>query len=164
MKNKEELIWSYLDGQLEAEDRTRVEKALETDPAFKELFLQSELLHQQLETMESEVPSMRFAQNVMDRLPAVKELATGPLVSVKWLRSFYGSTVTLLILLVGSTLALFPASASSEDPYAERMVDTIQSVFNYIPNNLLLMTGIVLVSLLTLLTLDRWLQKRFQAS
>lgn len=164
MKNQEELIWQYLDGQLEAGDRARVEKALETDPAFKELYLQSELLHRQLGAVEAEAPSMRFAQNVMDKLPAVQELATGPLVSVKWLRSFYGSTATLLILLVGSTLTFFPASTTSDVPTADRLADTIQSVFNYIPNNLLLMTGIVLVSLLALLSLDRWLQNRFQGS
>jgi anti-sigma factor RsiW len=163
MNKQEELIWRYLDGQLEAEDVARVEAALETDQAFKELFLQSQVLHQNLGAIEAEVPSLRFAQNVMDRLPLVKDLATGPLVSIKWLRTFYGGVIALLLALFGSSLALVPAS-STPDPQVTRWVDTVRSVFDVVPANMLLMAGIILISLLVLLSLDRWLQNRFHRS
>lgn len=163
MNKQEELIWRYLDGQLSPEEVAGVETSLETDQAFKELFLQSQLLHQNLGTMEPEVPSLRFAQNVMDHLPLVKDLATHPLVSIKWLRSFYGGVIALLVVLFGSSLALVPAS-STPDPQVERLVDTVHSLFDFIPTNMLLMAGIILISLLVLLSLDRWLQNRFHRS
>lgn len=163
MKNKEELIWTYLDGQLNAEDRARVETALETDPSFKELFLQSQLLHKNMQVMEAEGPSLRFTQNVMDRLPTVKNLATGPLVSMKWLRSFYGGVIALIALLLGSTAALVPVS-STQAQSAEEMIDRVNSIFGIIPANMLFMAGIIIISLLILLSLDRYLENRFNHS
>ncbi|PHN06681.1 anti-sigma factor family protein [Flavilitoribacter nigricans] len=164
MSEREDLIWKYLDGQLDADDRKRVEDTLETDPSFRELYMQSEVLHQNLGALETEIPSMRFAQNVMDSLPAVRELATGPLVSVKWLRSFFGGTIALLLAFFSSGVAIAPAATAQENHRIDRMIDRFYALFELIPANIMIMAGIIMISLLVLLSLDRWLQKRFLRS
>lgn len=164
MKNQEELIWQYLDGQLDASERARVEQALETDPSFRELMLQSKVLHRELNEIETELPSMRFTQNVMDRLPAVKELATGPLVSLTWLRSFYGSLLTLTTVLVGGSVAFMPVNTAAENPQVDRLVDKLYALLSHLPDHFLIMAGTVTICLLLLLYLDRWLQRKFRTS
>lgn len=164
MNNKEELIWNYLDGQVSEDERLQIEQTLKDDEAFRELFLQSRLVHQNLQKMEAEGPSLRFAQNIMDRLPAVRNLATGPLISTKWIRTFYGRVFATLLILVAGIAWLSPPSTGMADAQAEDIIGNVRSVFDLLPANALLLPGIIVISLLLLLFLDRWLQQRFQRS
>ena len=78
MKKKEDLIWDYLDGTCTPEERIMVDQKLANDPAFHQLFLQSQALHKNLQQIEVETPSMRFSQNVMDKLPPVRNGTVTP--------------------------------------------------------------------------------------
>lgn len=164
MKSKQEnLIWRYLDQEASSEERSEVERLLLVDEVFKEQFLGCQVLQQKLEEMETEAPSMRFVQNVMDRLPPVRSLATTPLISVKWLRTFFGGILAILSIALGSSI-LLPTPDNLEVSAKDRLVSLLNPLLEIIPANMLMMAGIISTGLLLLLLLDRWLQARFMRS
>ena len=163
MKNTEDIIWRYLDDQAGPEERLQVAQLLETDAAFREQFLQSQVLHRQLRDLEAEGPSMRFSQNVMERLPAVSDLAVGPLISRRWLKLFFAGMATIIVLMSGSGWLLFPESGGV-DQQAESLADRINALFGVLPGGALVLGGIVFLSLALLAALDRWLQSRLHRS
>ena len=80
--NHSELLWKYIDGQCTPEEVSRVERLLAEDAGFKREWAQRHKLHQHLRLEELEQPSMRFARNVMDRLPNLyRKLDIRPLIS-----------------------------------------------------------------------------------
>jgi anti-sigma factor RsiW len=162
-RTTEDMIWAYLDGTSSAEERQQIDQLLTTDQAFREEFKKSELLHRQLQDMEAEMPSLRFAQNVMDRLPAVKDLATSPLVSVKWMRSFGFTFMSLLLVFWGGSTLLVPGNVAFARDTNEmvRLLEWIAQLTAKGTSGPLLFLGIVFISMLCLLFLDRWLQARF---
>lgn len=160
MKPTEDLIWDYLDGLATADEGRQVETQLAEDTAFRELFLESQRLHSELQRLEPAVPSMRFAQNVLDKLPPVRQLAVEPLVSKRWLRVFNFGIFGLIALILGGTAGPLTQSHAAFEP-ANRILDLFFGLFEHIPPGVLLMGGIVTLALLALLLLDRWLQTRF---
>ncbi len=67
-RNIEERLWEYIDGLASAEEKSVIEKLLETDAAWKAKY--NELLHvnQLLQSSDLEAPSMRFTKNVMEEI------------------------------------------------------------------------------------------------
>lgn len=164
MNKREDLIWDYLDGKASPEERNWVETQIETDDAFREQFQRCQVLQQNLQLLEPEVPSMRFSQNIMDKLPAVSSLATGPLVSTRWMRLFFGGALGIIVLITGGGGFLFSPQFSSWDAQIDRVIDRSTAIFNYIPENMVILGGIIVTSLFLLIFLDRWLQTRFSRS
>ena len=79
MKPIKERLWEFIDGTCSAEEKISIEKLLQADPAVKQLYEEFLSLSGNLKSMEMDEPSMRFAQNVMDRIafePAPKPLVT----------------------------------------------------------------------------------------
>jgi hypothetical protein len=66
--NMEERLWSYIDGHSTAEERSVIERLLETDAAWKAQYQELLTIQQALHGSELEMPSMRFTQNVMDQI------------------------------------------------------------------------------------------------
>jgi hypothetical protein len=64
----EERLWNYIDGTAAADEKTVIEKLLETDTAWKTKY--HELLHvnELLRSSELEAPSLRFSKNVMEEI------------------------------------------------------------------------------------------------
>ena len=161
MKKIEDIIWDYLDGECTPEEKAILEQKLATDQVFQQLFLQSQVLHKNLQEVEVESPSMRFSQNVMDKLPPIRNLATAPLVSKRWLRIFGSSIASLVLFFFGGSLSLI-TPASSQGSSSHWILDFFSSIFNYLPANTLFFSGIITAALLSLLFLDRWLERRFR--
>lgn len=67
-QNMEERLWSYIDGHSSAEERSVIDRLLETDAAWKAQYQELLTIQQSLKESELEMPSMRFTQNVMDRI------------------------------------------------------------------------------------------------
>jgi hypothetical protein len=72
-KNMEELIQSYLDGEVSSEQRAFIEEKIATDKIWKKsyegLLSVHQMLTDNLETME---PSMRFTKNVMEEIAGME--------------------------------------------------------------------------------------------
>jgi hypothetical protein len=64
----EEHIWDILDGEASPEMRAQHEAQLLADASYRTTFVQCEQLHRQLLNLPLESPSMRFTENLMERL------------------------------------------------------------------------------------------------
>ena len=71
----EEHIWEILDGEASSEMLVQHEAQLLTDETYRTAFVQCAQLHRQLLNLPLESPSMRFTENLMERLAPEKRTA-----------------------------------------------------------------------------------------
>lgn len=71
----EEHIWDILDGEASSEMRVQHETQLLADESYRTTFVQCEQLHRQLLNLPLESPSMRFSENLMERLAPERRTA-----------------------------------------------------------------------------------------
>jgi magnesium-transporting ATPase (P-type) len=64
----EERLWNFIDGTVAADEKSVIEKLLETDSEWKVKY--HELIHvnEMLKSSELESPSLRFSKNVMEEI------------------------------------------------------------------------------------------------
>lgn len=67
-QNIEEKLWLYIDGQLPPQEKSVIEKLLETDAAWKAKYRELLEVNQLLRSSELDAPSMRFTKNVMEEI------------------------------------------------------------------------------------------------
>jgi len=102
MKPIEERLWEFIDGTSSADEKISMEKLLQTDPAVKQLYEEFLSISNSLQAMELEEPSMRFTQNVMDRIAL--EHAPKPLVTkidkriINFITGFFILTLGTLVI------------------------------------------------------------------
>lgn len=70
MMNIEVRLWDYVDGFCSDEERSTIEKLLQSDPAVKIKYEELLLLQQQLKSVELDEPSMGFKNRVMEQVLA----------------------------------------------------------------------------------------------
>lgn len=153
----EQLIWRYLDGECDPEEQRTVASRLETDPAFRAAWAERRALHLRLQAVEAEQPSLRFVQNVMDRLPL--SLRIEPLVSRRQWRNWLTGAAAFLLALLGLTWSLPPTAAggTAVEPYLQPFNEFVLGL----PQQLLALTGALGIGFLVLVWLDRKLKARF---
>ncbi len=66
--NTEERLWNYIDGTAMADEKTVIEKLLETDSAWKAKYHELLQVNELLKSSELDAPSMRFSKNVMEEI------------------------------------------------------------------------------------------------
>ena len=67
-QNIEQQLWAYIDGISSDEERTTIEKMLQSNLEWKNKYHELLELQQLLNTTELEQPSMRFTKNVMEKI------------------------------------------------------------------------------------------------
>lgn len=67
-QNIEQKLWAYIDGISSDEERTTIEKMLQSNLEWKNKYHELLELQQLLNTTELEQPSMRFTKNVMEKI------------------------------------------------------------------------------------------------
>ena len=157
-------FWDLLDGELSAEEQAALEQQIQADEAALSAQAERQLLHQELHKIEAEQPSMRFAKNIMERLPNLyRRLTIQPLVSPATLRIIIGSFslfvlgyVMIAILVVRN----LPKSESAVHPIAS----TFYSVFSSTSSNTISMLFGLSFGFILLLALDQWLKKVFKTN
>ena len=70
----EEHIWDILDGEASSDMRAQHEAQLLADASYRTTFVQCEQLHRQLLNLPLESPSMRFTENLIERLAPERRL------------------------------------------------------------------------------------------
>lgn len=64
----EERLWGFIDGTANSQEKTVIEKLLQTDAEWKARYSELLELNKLLQSSELESPSMRFSKNVMEEI------------------------------------------------------------------------------------------------
>ena len=64
----EERLWNYIDGAASSQEKSIIDKLLESDTAWKTKYSELKELNRLLQSSELEAPSMRFSKNVMEEI------------------------------------------------------------------------------------------------
>lgn len=66
--NMEERLWSFIDGAVSAEEKTVIEKLLDSDTAWKAKYYELLEVNKLLQSSGLDAPSLRFTKNVMEEI------------------------------------------------------------------------------------------------
>ena len=67
-RNIEERLWDYIDGFSSSEERSVIDKLVQSDAEWKAKYHELLETHQLLQSSELEAPSLRFTKNVMEEI------------------------------------------------------------------------------------------------
>lgn len=67
-QNIEDRLWEYIDGATFGEEKTAIEKLLESNQEWKEKYRELLEIHQLVHSSALEEPSLRFTKNVMEEI------------------------------------------------------------------------------------------------
>lgn len=155
----EEQLWNYIDGSCTEEEKEQIEHALPDNEELRLALAERMTLHQALQKIEAEEPSMRFVQNIMEQLPNIS-FTLPQLVPPKLRRGFLLAMTTLSAAIFLLVLNL-PESATSpgteSTPYVSQWVEWTTTVVN---SPITMIVGCLGLSFLLLTFLDRYLKKR----
>ncbi len=156
--NRSELLWKYIEGQCSPEEQQEVERLLAEDAAFKLEWAQAHQLHHALQQQAAEQPSMRFAKNIMERLPALyRKLSIQPLLSPRAKRAFAGLLGLFLAAYFYFAYQYLQANpGSAADSPLDKLADTLLSL----PMTVMSLLAALSCAFLLLAWLDRRLKKR----
>ena len=103
-ENIEERLWNFIDGSSSADEKTLIEKLLESDAEWKARYQDLLEVNNMLHSSEIDAPSMRFTKNVMEEIsklhiaPATKSYINKKII---WGISFFFITLIVGFLIYG---------------------------------------------------------------
>jgi hypothetical protein len=162
--NMEERLWEYIDGLGSHEEKSTIEKLVDTNQQWKEKYHELLELHQLVQASALEEPSLRFTKNVMEEIakyqiaPATKTYINN--------RVIWGIGTFLVIMVVGFLIYGFgqmdlTGGGSSNLNLVDFSKIDYSKFFNNTYVNIFMMINVVL----GLVLLDRYLdskKKKFQ--
>ncbi|HKO81997.1 MAG TPA: hypothetical protein VJU78_16435 [Chitinophagaceae bacterium] len=157
-QSPEERLWDYIDGLSSPQEKTVIEKLLESDAEWKARY--NELLDVQklLHSSELEVPSMRFTKNVMEEIsklhiaPATKTYINKNI--IRGLATFF-ITIIVGFIIYGAGQIDWTIQGDSKVPIDFTKVD-YSKMFNNDWVNAFMMINVIL----GLFLLDRYLANK----
>ena len=162
-QNIEQQLWSYIDGFSSNEERSAIQKLIETNLEWKNKYQELNEMHQLLNAAELDQPSMRFTKNVMEEIaklhiaPATKNYINKKII---WGIAGFFLTLISVFLIYGFAQVDWNLQDNSK-PFIDLSTVDIGKFFN---NNFV--NGFMMVNvLLGLVLLDRVLankRKKFQ--
>lgn len=153
-------LWAFIDGQCEKEEAEAIKTGLGSDPELKAEWASRMKLHQSLQKMEAEQPSLRFVRNIMDKLPKLyQKLSIQPIVKPIWVRL---TAVGFLVFLVGyvAIVNYYVAATGLEVHFT--FVDRLQQLLEELPFRIFVIFTATITGLALITVLDQFLKKRFQ--
>jgi anti-sigma factor RsiW len=126
----EEQLWNYIDSSCSEEEKQQIEQALPDNEELRLALAERMALHQALQKIEAEEPSMRFAQNIMDKLPNIS-FTLPQLVSPKLRRGFILAMTSLSVGIVVLVFNLPEASTTSgteTTPYVSQWIELTTTI------------------------------------
>ncbi|MGB5028328.1 MAG: hypothetical protein WBO38_07485 [Chitinophagaceae bacterium] len=103
-RNIEERLWEFIDGHSSLEEKTVIERLLQTDVEWKAKYSELLEVNEMLQSSELEAPSMRFTKNVMEDIakmhiaPATKSYINKRII---WGIGLFFMTMLVAILIYG---------------------------------------------------------------
>ena len=162
----EQQLWEYIDGISSTEEKSSIEKLLETNLEWKNKYNELLQVNQLLKSSELEQPSLRFTKNVMDSIakyhiaPATKEYINN--------RIIWGIGIFFLTMIIGFIVYGFgQVNWSSGQPGTNSLgVDTSKIDFSQFFSNTYVNVFMMINIVIGLALLDRVLankRKQFKA-
>jgi len=160
-QNIEQQLWSYIDGFSSKEEKSAVEKMIESNLEWKNKYHELLEVHQLINSAELEHPSMRFTKNVMEEIaryhiaPATKNYINKKIV---WgIGAFFITVVTgFLIYGFGQVDWTTNDGTSTTEKYIDLGKVDFSKIFNNNFVNAFMMVNVVL----GLVLLDRFLANK----
>ncbi len=157
----EERLWSYIDGFGEANERSAIEKLLQSNVEWQSKYKELLDVHQLLKQSELEEPSMRFTRNVMEEIAKLQIApATKNYINKKIINSLGAFFVTMVVGFLVYGFAQLDWSAATSGNSTSLPIDfgklDFSKFFSNTYVNILIMINIVL----GLVLLDRYLNKK----
>lgn len=162
-QNIEQQLWSYIDGDSSSEERSLIDKLLQSNLEWKNKYNELLEIHQLMKAAELEQPSLRFTKNVMEKIaqysiaPATKNYINK--------RIIWGIATFFITLITGFLIYGFAQIDWNAQGDTSLPVDLSQVDFSKIFNNNFV-NGFMMVNvLLGLVLLDRILankRKKYQ--
>lgn len=154
----EERLWDYLDGVSSAEEKTIIEKLLETNAEWQAKYREVLEVQQLIRSSELEEPSMRFTKNVMDEISRLHIApATKTYINKNIIRgiSFFFITMIAGFLVYGFAQIDWTTQGDSESVIDISKID-ISKFFNNTYMNIFMMINLIL----GLFLVDRYLSNK----
>ena len=158
-QNIEQKLWSYIDGLSSNEEKSAIEKLLESNLEWKKKYHELLEVHQLMKDADLEQPSLRFTKNVMEEIaklhiaPATKNYINKKII---WGIAAFFLTVIAGFLIYGFGQIDWSASNSTTDKYIDFSKVDLSKFFNNNFVNAFMMVNV----LLGLVLLDRFLANR----
>ncbi|HEV8283306.1 MAG TPA: hypothetical protein VGQ09_03295 [Chitinophagaceae bacterium] len=151
-------LWEYIDGLSSNEEKSVIEKLLQTNHEWKEKYHELLEFHQFLQSSTMEEPSLRFTKNVMEEIakyhiaPATKTYINNKII--------WGIGIFFIVLIAGFVIYGFGqidwnARSDSNLPFDLDKID-FSKFFNNTYINIFMMINVVL----GLVLLDRYLASK----
>ena len=159
----EKQLWDYIDGLSSREERTSIEKLLESNLEWKNTYHELLEVQQLLTSSELEQPSLRFTKNVMEEIaklhiaPAAKNYINKKII--------WGIGAFFITLLVGFLIYGFAQVDWNFQDDSKPLIDLSQVDYGKIFNNNFVNVFMMINVLLGLALLDRVLankRKKYQ--
>ena len=165
-QNIEQQLWAYIDGISSSEEKTSIEKMLQTNLEWKSKYHELTEIHQLMNATELEHPSMRFTKNVMEKIAQYHIApATKNYINKKIIWSIAGFFFTLIIVFLIYGFSQVEWTSGTDSKYSIDLSRLSQVDYSKIFNNNFV-NGFMMVNvLLGLVLLDRVLankRKKFQ--
>lgn len=102
MNNMEDRLWDYIDGLSSFKERTAIDNLMKTDSSWKMKYDELMVLHNQLQSIELDEPSMGFKNRVMEQVLAAPHPA---MLKTKVNKGIIYSIAAFFIVVIGGMLA-----------------------------------------------------------
>jgi hypothetical protein len=153
-------LWEYIDGFSEGEERSAVEKLIAESAEWKAKYHELLEVHQSINLVELEQPSMRFTKNVMEEIakyhiaPATKTYINNRII---WGIGIFFITVIVGFLVYGFAQVDWTAASDSKSTLG---VDLGKIDYSKMFSNNFVNMFMMLNVVLGLFLLDRYLDNR----
>ena len=145
-RNMDERLWDYIDGISSANERSAIEKLLESNIQWKQKYHELLETHQLLHSSELQGPSLRFTKNVMEEIakyhiaPATKTYINKRII---WGIGIFFITLVVAFLVYGFAQTDWSSSGDTNMPVDFSKVD-ISKFFSNTYVNIFMMINVVL--------------------
>jgi len=156
--NMDNRIWEYIDGLSSTEEKTAVERLLETNQQWKEKYHELLEVHQLMQASALEEPSLRFTKNVMEEI-AKYQIAPATKTYINK-RVIWGIGTFFLVLILGFLIYGFAQVNWSAGSDTKLPVDISKIDFTKFFNNTYVNVFMMINVVLGLMLLDRFLASR----
>ena len=162
-QNIEDRLWDYIDGHSSNEEKTVIDKLLESNAAWRDKYNELLEVHQLMNSSELEEPSLRFTKNVMEDIakyhiaPATKTYINKKII--------WGIGGFFIAMIIGFFIYSFgqinwSTPGDTKLPIDLDKIDFNKIDFNKIFNNTYMNIFMMINVVLSLVLLDRYLTNR----
>jgi len=162
--NIEERLWDYIDGLSSADEKSAIEKLIESNLEWKHKYHELLEAHQLMQSTELDEPSMRFAKNVMEEIAKYHVApATRSYINKKIIGGIGGFFIVMIVgfLIYTFSQISFAGGAGTTPKLLTEYNNTVNKVdwskiFNNTYTNIFMMVNVVL----GLMMLDIYLTRK----